>query len=517
MVLKKIRIILFSLIYITLLLYGYFIFTTIIFITPKKIRQKVILLNKILWLELTIAYGSAFFPHPLHLAIDKRIVENLKAFDKKCKNRLRYRNSFIADEHIRVISDDIRQQTSFIISNHLTNYDWLFILVILHNLGLYENITIILKESLAKIPIFGVGMKRFGYIFIKRNWDYDREHIKKTLGSESHTLETDNLEASINRPHANAKSSNEVESSKRNAPLTSFKYNSNQIQDQSHTSKRTARDMDNNEHLDNKRSNKSNLSPLRDDKGIKSLLLFPEGTIHTRNEHNKSLEYVRTHKITYDFRKGGLCDKDMLFLPHYTLLPRLKGFNLIMDELRPTYILDCTLFFKPFELYPQDQYEYRRVYWEKTGEISLFAILDYKLTDDMGLCYSQDENSQDEATIQEDVGKEQNNNQKELEQNSKPLLNEYNTARKIFLYNLFYKKNQNISLYEQNNHRFPLDSSLTEFKENFSKVFLKNKNEYIFMEISFIRKRNFIFFLLFCLLGLGLHELFTRMYGVMKS
>lgn len=548
MLLRKFRIIFFSLIYISLIVAGYIVFRAILLLTPQKFKQKIVFFAKILWLECTIAYGSAFFPHPVHIAIDKRIVENIRSLESKCTNIDQHQSTFISDKNIKIMSDDIREQNSLIISNHLTNYDWLFMLVVLHNLGLYKNVTIILKESLSRIPIFGSGMKLFGYLFVRRNWDHDRNLIKNALGCEIVSPEIEHFkDATLDQEEKepplrewvlddkkksgqkenelnqfkkclnqnengsdDEKSLNQINTTKGS---TSDIADDTQIHKNNHTFRRDAYKDDNEKHILTKAKSVPQYSP--NNKCVKSLLLFPEGTIHTKNEHDKTLKYVRKHNITYDFLKNGLYDKNKLFLPHHTLVPRLKGFTLVMDQLQPEHILDCTLFFMPFELYPQNKYDYKSVYFQKTGEIGFFAIIDYVKGAEV---LSDQDKENNQRTV--------NQNNIESEQNTHRHLNhigrtdneqtrdetDYNDRMKNFLYNLFYKKNQNMSLYEQNNLLFTLDSSLADFKHKFEQVFVKNENEYVFMSITFIRKRNLLFLMLFCLLYMALKDVISLIY-----
>lgn len=92
------------------------------------------------WLNITVSIFQFFLPAPIYVSYNKDIL---------LKNRL------------------------IIISNHLTNWDWLILLVVLKELKMYDQLCIIMKESLKKIPLFGYGMKCFGYIFLKRNWIQD--------------------------------------------------------------------------------------------------------------------------------------------------------------------------------------------------------------------------------------------------------------------------------------------------------------------------------------------------------
>ncbi|KAF7684127.1 hypothetical protein TCON_0687 [Astathelohania contejeani] len=114
----------------------------------KNIETKLTKFVKIHWLDATMAFLGFYFPKPIFIGYDTKILNKKK---------------------------------TIIISNHQTNYDWLFIITVLHSLGKYEDIFIILKESLAKVPIYGYGMKVFGYIFLKRKWHEDRETLVNGL------------------------------------------------------------------------------------------------------------------------------------------------------------------------------------------------------------------------------------------------------------------------------------------------------------------------------------------------
>ncbi|KAM0678768.1 hypothetical protein BDAP_000551 [Binucleata daphniae] len=46
---------------------------------------------------------------------------------------------------------------------------------------MYRELTIILKESLQKIPVYGYGMRVFGYIFLERNWNIDQQILERGL------------------------------------------------------------------------------------------------------------------------------------------------------------------------------------------------------------------------------------------------------------------------------------------------------------------------------------------------
>lgn len=102
------------------------------------------------WLILTMSLFQFYFPFPVYVAYNKEIVKSMR---------------------------------NIILSNHVTNWDWLILLVILRELEMYDELCIIMKYSLSKIPIYGYGMKCFGYIFLKRNWQEDTFILTKALDS----------------------------------------------------------------------------------------------------------------------------------------------------------------------------------------------------------------------------------------------------------------------------------------------------------------------------------------------
>ncbi|WUR04088.1 acyltransferase [Vairimorpha necatrix] len=102
-------------------------------------------LLKRIWMHLTLSALSYLFPKPIFICYNPKIMN-------KSKN--------------------------IIISNHLSEFDWLMILTSLIRLERFKNICIVLKDSLQSIPLLGYGMKYFGYIFLNRRIEVDREIIK---------------------------------------------------------------------------------------------------------------------------------------------------------------------------------------------------------------------------------------------------------------------------------------------------------------------------------------------------
>lgn len=118
----------------------------------KDAQYRFTMLIKQLWLSLTVTLLGFYLVHPIYIYYNKEILKK-----KRC----------------------------LVLSNHFTNFDWIYIIVILERLGMYEDLIIILKDSLSKIPIYGYGMRVFGYIFLKREWNVDREILEHGLRSLS--------------------------------------------------------------------------------------------------------------------------------------------------------------------------------------------------------------------------------------------------------------------------------------------------------------------------------------------
>lgn len=117
-------------------------------ITFESFRNKIIKLIKVYWLELTISFFRFYLQKELKIIVHKNFLKSRK---------------------------------TLIISNHVSNFDWILLMRVFYYFKRYNNLVIILKESLRKIPIAGRGMKIFGYIFLKRNKSDDTGVIKNNM------------------------------------------------------------------------------------------------------------------------------------------------------------------------------------------------------------------------------------------------------------------------------------------------------------------------------------------------
>lgn len=64
-----------------------------------------------------------------------------------------------------------------IISNHQIYADWVFVWFIAYLNDCADQIFIVMKKSLLKIPLIGWGMKNYNFVFLSRNWAKDRNYM----------------------------------------------------------------------------------------------------------------------------------------------------------------------------------------------------------------------------------------------------------------------------------------------------------------------------------------------------
>jgi lysocardiolipin and lysophospholipid acyltransferase len=63
--------------------------------------------------------------------------------------------------------------------------DWLYLWWIAYTARMHGFIYIILKESLKYLPLIGVGMQFYGFIFMARKWEQDKSRMEHRLSKLS--------------------------------------------------------------------------------------------------------------------------------------------------------------------------------------------------------------------------------------------------------------------------------------------------------------------------------------------
>lgn len=68
-----------------------------------------------------------------------------------------------------------------LIANHQIYTDWMYLWWIAYTNGMHGRLYIVLKESLKKIPVIGWGMQFCQFIFLKRNWEKDKNNLSRHM------------------------------------------------------------------------------------------------------------------------------------------------------------------------------------------------------------------------------------------------------------------------------------------------------------------------------------------------
>lgn len=85
---------------------------------------------------------------------------------------------------ITVTGDDLTndKKRSLIILNHRTRLDWMFIWMVHSRFGILEQLKIVLKAALKRIPGPGWAMQHAAYLFLDRVWEKDQVTINNICG-----------------------------------------------------------------------------------------------------------------------------------------------------------------------------------------------------------------------------------------------------------------------------------------------------------------------------------------------
>lgn len=108
------------------------------------------------------------------LRTNKKTIEKITGFYKKYMHEIIYfTTSFIFNEEFNVVFDNdiLESKRNLIISNHITDYDWLYISSLSNQLMIFEDLYIILKATIRKIPILGMLIESIKYLYIERRED----------------------------------------------------------------------------------------------------------------------------------------------------------------------------------------------------------------------------------------------------------------------------------------------------------------------------------------------------------
>ncbi|RVD91854.1 lysophospholipid acyltransferase [Tubulinosema ratisbonensis] len=116
--------------------------------TGSRLRKELVKILKSYWSHITFAFFSFYLKNNITIVYNKKF---------------------------------LKPRRSLVISNHVSNYDWIVLIKIFYFFEKFYELSIILKKELEKLPIVGRGMKMFNYIFLKRDLKSDEEVIKRNM------------------------------------------------------------------------------------------------------------------------------------------------------------------------------------------------------------------------------------------------------------------------------------------------------------------------------------------------
>lgn len=149
-----------------------------------------ILINKLKILCIVVFYCSLYPPIMVVCLITEQL--SLESTLRKCfVNFLKsYWSeitftffSFYLQKKITIIYNKkfLKKRKSLVISNHISNFDWILLIKIFHYFKKFNELSIILKKELQNLPVVGRGMMIFDYIFLKRDINLDKEVLEKNM------------------------------------------------------------------------------------------------------------------------------------------------------------------------------------------------------------------------------------------------------------------------------------------------------------------------------------------------
>lgn len=226
--------------------------------------------------------------------------------------------------------DNLRNSHSITISNHVSDYDWLYIASMKEKLNRFPNLVITMKESLRNTPLIGYILESFNFIFLSRNIKDQNKVI--------------------------------AQSSLKNIPfigniLESLKsiFVPNKV-----------------DNLDDIEKLELRCQEITNDGNTIDVLLFLEGTYMCKEKQQEALKF-------YDqLVKDGKATDLNYFNPEYVLIPRVRGFlHLLLSIPSIRNICDITLFTTPYTKFVFDDYPYKDVLITRSKEFGVNMLIEY--------------------------------------------------------------------------------------------------------------------------------------------
>lgn len=153
------------------------LFFSIIFLRNERLKKYGFNFTKKNFLILLTFVTGWCAPTKIYMSHDESIPIN--TFQKTNKRDHRLVHTFL----------DTR---AIIMANHQIYTDWVFLWWCGYINNVADNVYIILKKSLRKIPILGYGMANYNFIFLSRKWETDKPQMSQQLLQLEHFTKTGN-------------------------------------------------------------------------------------------------------------------------------------------------------------------------------------------------------------------------------------------------------------------------------------------------------------------------------------
>ncbi|SCU93824.1 LAME_0F05116g1_1 [Lachancea meyersii CBS 8951] len=262
--------------------------TNLVFSSDPIRRQKHLDYSKKQFILLLVTILTIVAPSKVRISTDNRTIpRNLVATDLQTGGLL-----------------TSLKRKSVLISNHQIYTDWVFLWWLAYTGGLAGNVFIMLKQSLANIPIMGYGMRNYKFIFMNRKWSKDKINLANRLSDMDH----------------NARGMGEL----------AGKHYATKTEDGLEIWKdKGSSDVD-----------------MRQISWPYSLIIFPEGTNLSENTRNKSAVFASKSNLP-NFRN--------------LVLPRMTGLRFALQELRNSceVVYDATIGYSGVKQHEYGQDIYR--------------------------------------------------------------------------------------------------------------------------------------------------------------
>ncbi|OIR59146.1 MAG: 1-acylglycerol-3-phosphate acyltransferase [Amphiamblys sp. WSBS2006] len=79
------------------------------------------------------------------------------------------------------VSGKGRKDSFVVISNHQLQTDWIYLYRVFLWLGREETVKIVAKQALRRIPVIGLGMRMFGFVFLERDWRAEKDKYTRRI------------------------------------------------------------------------------------------------------------------------------------------------------------------------------------------------------------------------------------------------------------------------------------------------------------------------------------------------